>query len=54
MKEAVKRVESAVLKANIPLGGLGFTKETTQQLVARGASQPFYCTSGEWTGSVRL
>lgn len=36
MKAAVKRIEAAVLKAKIPLGGVGFTKEATQALVARG------------------
>ena len=36
MKEAVNRVETAALKAGIPLGGVGFTKEATQQLVAIG------------------
>ena len=36
MKAAVKRIEAAVLKAKIPLGGVGFTKEVTQALVARG------------------
>jgi 4-hydroxy-2-oxoheptanedioate aldolase len=36
MKAAVKRIEAAVLKTKIPLGGVGFTKEATQALVARG------------------
>ena len=37
MNEAMKRVEAAVLKANIPLGGAGLTREATQQLVASDA-----------------
>jgi 4-hydroxy-2-oxoheptanedioate aldolase len=36
MKAAVGRVEAAVLRAGIPLGGVGFTRESTQALVARG------------------
>ena len=36
MRQAVKRIEDAVLKANIPLGGVGFTKEATQALIAKG------------------
>ena len=36
MLEATKRIEEAVLKANIPLGGVGFTKEMTRARVAKG------------------
>ena len=36
MREAVGRIEAAAPKANIPLGGVGLTKEATQTLVARG------------------
>ena len=36
MKEAMARVEATVLKAKIPLGGLGFSKEATQDLVGKG------------------
>ena len=36
MLEATKRIEEAVLKANIPLGGVGFTKEMTRERVAKG------------------
>jgi 4-hydroxy-2-oxoheptanedioate aldolase len=36
MHQAVKRIEDAVLKAKIPLGGVGFTQEVTQALIAKG------------------
>ena len=36
MLEATQRIEEAVLKANIPLGGVGFTKEMTRARVAKG------------------
>jgi 4-hydroxy-2-oxoheptanedioate aldolase len=36
MRQAVKRIEDAVLKAKIPLGGVGFTQEATQALIAKG------------------
>lgn len=36
MREAVKRIEDAVLKAKIPLGGVGLTREASQAQVARG------------------
>ena len=34
--EAVKRIEAAASKAGIPLGCPSFSKESTQQLVAKG------------------
>ena len=37
MKEAVKRIEAAALKANIPLGGVAFRKEATEAIMARGS-----------------
>ena len=36
MLEATQRIEEAVLKANIPLGGVGFTKEMTRARIAKG------------------
>jgi len=36
MKEAVARIEAAVLKANIPLGGVALSKEAAEAMVARG------------------
>jgi 4-hydroxy-2-oxoheptanedioate aldolase len=36
MRDAVSRIEAAALKADIPLGGVGLTKEATEALIARG------------------
>jgi 4-hydroxy-2-oxoheptanedioate aldolase len=36
MREAVKHLEDAVLKAKIPLGGVGLTEASTRSLVAKG------------------
>jgi 4-hydroxy-2-oxoheptanedioate aldolase len=36
MQAATARIEAAVLKAGIPLGGVGLTKEATEALLAKG------------------
>jgi len=36
MKETVGRLESAVLRAGIPLGGVALTRDATQSLISRG------------------
>ena len=36
MVEAVSRIEFAVLKSGIPLGGVAFTKEATDSQVRKG------------------
>jgi 4-hydroxy-2-oxoheptanedioate aldolase len=36
MRAAVSRIEAAVMRANLPLGGAGLSKEATEALVAKG------------------
>ena len=33
--EVISKIEKAVLEADIPLGGVGFTKEATERLIAK-------------------